>query len=98
MPGAAGTHTLEEAMYVSPLHMGTENRVSCGVNITTGKRGWLLPDYYFEKTRSHLALRTDLRGIRSFDPHHTQPMDPPSHSMPTTVSCTLHNSLARVKA
>lgn len=50
MPGAAGTHTLEEAMYVSPLHMGTENRVSGGINTTTGKRGWFLPDYYFEKT------------------------------------------------
>lgn len=50
MPGAAGTNTLEEAMYVSPLYMGTENRVSGGINTTTGKRGWLLPARYFEKT------------------------------------------------
>lgn len=37
VPQAAGAHTLEEAMYVSPLHMGTGNRVSPGTNITAGK-------------------------------------------------------------
>lgn len=58
VPEAAGAHTSEEAMYVSPLHVGTGNRVSPGTNITAGKIGLLPPDYYCEKTRSHLALKT----------------------------------------
>lgn len=36
---------------------GAGNRVSPDTNITAGKKGWLLPGHYFEKTGSHLALR-----------------------------------------
>lgn len=63
VPEAAGTHILEEAMYASPLHVVTGNRVSPGPNITAGKKGWLLPDHYFENTESHLALRTELEAL-----------------------------------